>query len=54
MRIGLITDTHLPGQIRDLSDLGPLPEKFLSSVDLIIQRINKNNTIVLDLSLIHI
>ena len=48
MRIGLITDTHLPGQIRDLSELGPLPEKFLSSVDLIMHGGDLTSPIVLD------
>ena len=48
MRIGLIPDTHLPGQIRDLSELGPLPEKFLSSVDLIMHGGDLTSPIVLD------
>ena len=48
MRIGLITDTHLPGQIRDLGELGPLPEKFLSSVDLIMHGGDLTSPIVLD------
>tara|TARA_B100000749_G_scaffold246746_1_gene209816 strand:+ start:358 stop:954 length:597 start_codon:yes stop_codon:yes gene_type:complete len=48
MRIGLITDTHLPGQIRDLGELGPLPQKFLSSVDLIMHGGDLTSPIVLD------
>ena len=48
MRIGLITDTHLPGQIRDLGELGPLPQNFLSSVDLIMHGGDLTSPIVLD------
>ncbi|HIC48550.1 MAG TPA: metallophosphoesterase, partial [Dehalococcoidia bacterium] len=48
MRIGLITDTHLPGQIRDLGELGPLPQEFLSSVDLIMHGGDLTSPIVLD------
>ncbi|HEY7293892.1 MAG TPA: metallophosphoesterase family protein [Dehalococcoidia bacterium] len=36
MRIGLITDTHLPALIRQLDELGPECAAFLSSVDLIL------------------
>ena len=48
MRIGLITDTHLPGQIRDLGELGQLPQEFLSSVDLIMHGGDLTSPIVLD------
>ena len=48
MRIGLITDTHLPGQIRDLGELGALPQEFLSSVDLIMHGGDLTSPIVLD------
>ena len=48
MRIGLITDTHLPGQIRNLDELGPLPQEFLSSVDLIMHGGDLTSPIVLD------
>ena len=48
MRIGLITDTHLPGQIRDLGELGTLPQEFLSSVDLIMHGGDLTSPIVLD------
>ena len=48
MRIGLISDTHLPGQIRDLGELGTLPQEFLSSVDLIMHGGDLTSPIVLD------
>ena len=48
MRIGLITDSHLPGQIRDLGELGQLPQEFLSSVDLIMHGGDLTSPIVLD------
>ena len=48
MRIGLITDTHLPGQIRDLGELGQVPQEFLSSVDLIMHGGDLTSPIVLD------
>jgi len=35
MKIGLLTDTHLPNLIKDLDELGPEPAEFFSSVDLI-------------------
>ncbi|MGE3594482.1 MAG: metallophosphoesterase [Dehalococcoidia bacterium] len=36
MRIGLITDTHLPALIRSLDDLGPEARAFFRTVDLIL------------------
>ena len=36
MRIGIITDTHLPNILRHLSDLGPEVGQFFSTVDLIL------------------
>ena len=36
MRVGLISDTHLPSILRDLDGLGPEAAVFLSSVDLIL------------------
>lgn len=36
MRIGLVSDTHLPNEIRSLGDLGKPIEDFLSTVDLIL------------------
>jgi len=35
MRIGLLSDTHLPGIIQSLDELGPEPANFFSTVDLI-------------------
>ena len=48
MKIGLITDTHLPGRIRTLEELGPLPGEFLKSVDLILHGGDLTSPIVLD------
>lgn len=36
MRIGLVTDTHLPRYVRTLEELGPQVAEFLSTVDLIL------------------
>ncbi|HZU76551.1 MAG TPA: metallophosphoesterase family protein [Dehalococcoidia bacterium] len=36
MRIGLISDTHLPRAVRTLDELGPQVEAFFSTVDLIL------------------
>ena len=36
MRIGLVTDTHLPSLIRSLDDLGPECSAFFRTVDLIL------------------
>ena len=36
MRIGLVTDTHLPALIRSLDDLGPEAAQFFRTVDLIL------------------
>lgn len=36
MRIGLVTDTHLPNILRNFSDLGPEVAAFFSTVDLIL------------------
>lgn len=36
MRIGLISDTHLPSVLRQLDGLGPEAARFLSTVDLIL------------------
>lgn len=36
MRIGLVTDTHLPSLIRSLDDLGPEAGAFFRTVDLIL------------------
>ena len=36
MRIGLLTDTHLPSLMKSLDELGPQVGEFLSTVDLIL------------------
>jgi uncharacterized protein len=36
MRIGVISDTHLPSIIRHVDELGPQASEFLASVDLIL------------------
>ena len=48
MLLGLITDTHLPGRVRTLDELGDLPGEFLSSVDLILHGGDLTSPIVLD------
>ena len=48
MKIGLLTDTHLPNMIRDLDELGPEPAEFFSSVDLIMHGGDLIYTRVLD------
>ena len=48
MRIGLLSDTHLPNAIRDLDGLGPEPARFFSTVDLILHGGDLTSPIVLD------
>ncbi len=36
MRIGILSDSHLPGLVRDFGALGPEPADFFSTVDLIL------------------
>jgi len=48
MRIGLITDTHLPALIRSLDDLGPEPAAFFRTVDLILHGGDVTSPAVLD------
>jgi len=48
VRIGLITDTHLPNHIRSLEELGPEPGNFLSNVDLILHGGDLTSPTVLD------
>jgi len=48
VRIGLITDTHLPNHIRLLDELGPQPSEFLSNVDLILHGGDLTSPTVLD------
>jgi putative phosphoesterase len=48
MRIGIVSDTHLPNLIRHLDELGPEPAKFFSSVDLILHSGDLSSPKVLD------
>lgn len=48
MRIGLISDTHLPSLIHSLDELGPEVGDFLSSVDLILHGGDISRPSVLD------
>jgi putative phosphoesterase len=48
MRIGIVSDTHLPNLIRDLDELGPEPSRFFASVDLILHSGDLTSPMVLD------
>ena len=48
MRLGLLSDTHLPGLIRSLDELGPEPSSFFSTVDLILHAGDLTSPSVLD------
>ena len=48
MRIGVLSDTHLPALVRQLDELGPEPAAFFSSVDLILHSGDLTSPIVLD------
>lgn len=48
MRIGLITDTHLPSLMRSLDELGPEVGDFLSTVELILHAGDVTAPLVLD------
>jgi hypothetical protein len=48
MRIGIVSDTHLPNLIRQLDELGPEPSRFFSSVDLILHSGDLTSPMVLD------
>jgi putative phosphoesterase len=48
MRIGLVSDTHLPNLIRQLDELGPEPAEFFASVELILHGGDLSSPIVLD------
>jgi hypothetical protein len=48
MRVGLISDTHLPSLIRHLDGLGPEPAAFLATVDLILHAGDISTRTVLD------
>jgi uncharacterized protein len=48
MRIGIVSDTHLPNLIRHLDELGPEPARFFSKVDLILHSGDLTSPMVLD------
>ena len=48
MRIGILSDTHLPNLIRHLDELGPEPAAFFSTVDLILHGGDLTSPMVLD------
>jgi hypothetical protein len=48
MRIGIVSDTHLPNVIRQLDELGPEPARFFSGVDLILHSGDLTSPMVLD------
>lgn len=48
MRIGILSDTHLPNLIRQLDELGPEPAEFFATVDLILHGGDLSSPTVLD------
>ena len=48
MKIGIVSDTHLPNIIRHLDELGPEPAAFFSSVELILHSGDLSSPMVLD------
>ena len=48
MRIGILSDTHLPHRIRQLDELGPEPARFFATVDLILHGGDLTSPMVLD------
>jgi uncharacterized protein len=48
MRIGIVSDTHLPNLIWQLDELGPEPAMFFSTVDLILHSGDLTSPMVLD------
>ena len=48
MRIGVLSDTHLPAAIHQLDELGPEPASFFSSVDLILHSGDLTSPLMLD------
>ena len=48
MRIGILSDSHLPGLVRQLDELGPEPGAFFSTVDLILHSGDVTSPTVLD------
>jgi putative phosphoesterase len=48
MRIGILSDTHLPNLIWHLDELGPEPARFFATVDLILHGGDLTSPMVLD------
>jgi uncharacterized protein len=48
MRIGIVSDTHLPNLIWQLDELGPEPARFFYTVDLILHSGDLTSPMVLD------
>jgi hypothetical protein len=48
MRIGILSDTHLPNIIRDLDELGPEPARFFANVEMILHSGDLTSPRVLD------
>ena len=48
MRIGLLSDTHLPALVRNLDEMGLQPAEFFSTVDLIMHGGDLTSPIILD------
>jgi len=48
VRIGILSDSHLPGLVRQLDELGPEPGAFFSTVDLILHSGDVTSPTVLD------
>ena len=48
MRVAVLTDTHLPGLVRSLDDLGPEPASFFGQADLILHSGDLTSPRVLD------
>ncbi len=48
MRVAVLTDTHLPGLVRSLDDLGPEPAAFFDQADLILHSGDLTSPHVLD------
>ena len=48
MRIAVLSDTHLPGRIRAMDELGPQPAEFFSQADLILHSGDLTSPMVLD------
>ncbi len=48
MRIAVLSDSHLPGALRTLDDLGKEPEQFFATADLILHSGDVTSPAILD------